>query len=608
MTRRDGALTALWAAALGAWVLPGFLQWSRALYNFGDLYTYHYPLRHLVASTLQAGRLPFWNPYIFGGLPLAANPQTVLFYPVAVLGRLLPTLPALTLDAGLHLFWAGLGVVLLARQAGLRSSESWVLGVVYALSPMLVYRVTEGIPTLLAALAWVPWCWLAWLSGRRGFLGLVWALQLLCGHQQFLVINAAAMFLARPASFLDFLREGLIALALTAVQWLPTWEFLGQSVRKGWPLSYSLGYSVDARTLLTLVDPAVWGDAVAKTYAGPPSVFFETSCAYMGALVPALAVIGLWRGPRRVPLTLAALGLFFAFGAHNPLYAKLLKDTPLGFLRTPSRWLLALDLGLLFAAGAALKKLRRGPGTVWARAALGVALIAELFVWDRRFLRSEDAWLYVRSSSTLPQQVGDAPFRIMTDVALANPNKTMLYRAMNVNGYEAFYLGRFPLYAARSEGGPAADASRSYLGKLATPEMRRLAVAYKLLADGSFGRDPGHLPLAYPADGGSPLPVTLSLERPRPELWRAAGVWPSGADRLVLSQPLYPGWRALWNGRPVRLELWDGFLQAARAPASQKAGEPFVVEAGYAPTGWPLWAAFTALAWLSLLDAARRAA
>ena len=58
-----------------------------------------------VANPLQAGRLPFWNPYIFSGLPLAANSQAVVFYPLSVLGATLPLNLALTWDFAFHLLW-----------------------------------------------------------------------------------------------------------------------------------------------------------------------------------------------------------------------------------------------------------------------------------------------------------------------------------------------------------------------------------------------------------------------------------------------------------------------------------------------------------------------
>src|SRR4051794_34214718 len=116
-------LVALAAALWALW--PSWLDPRLAPADFGDLFTFHYPMRHLAAEALQQGRLPFWNPYVFSGLPLLANPQAALFYPLSALGFVLPLTPALSWDFLLHLLWAMLGVALLARQARLPAAAAW---------------------------------------------------------------------------------------------------------------------------------------------------------------------------------------------------------------------------------------------------------------------------------------------------------------------------------------------------------------------------------------------------------------------------------------------------------------------------------------------------
>src|SRR6185436_7613848 len=153
MTKKDGPLCAAFAlvllAAFGRLLLgPGLI-----LGNFGDLEAYHYPLRHLAVSTLQEGRFPLWNPYIFAGTPLSANPQAALYYPGSTLHYFFPLAWAFTLDAFLHLAFAWLGAYLLLRRWRLERAGAWTLAVCYAASPFLVYRLAQGIPTHLAALS-----------------------------------------------------------------------------------------------------------------------------------------------------------------------------------------------------------------------------------------------------------------------------------------------------------------------------------------------------------------------------------------------------------------------------------------------------------------------
>ncbi len=613
MARKDSFMLAAFSGLILVLLAPAWFKPWTALANFGDLYAYHYPLRHLVVSALQSGRLPFWNPYIFSGLPLAANPQSVLFYPVSLLGAVVPLNLALTWDFTFHLIWAGLGMALLARRQGMRTLGAWLLAGFYALSPFLIYRVTEGIPTLLASLSWAPWCWLCWLCGGPAWLAAAWALQFFAGHPQFMVVNALGMTVwallhkQRVVLLWRLLFAGLGTLALTAVSWLPLAQFLGRSVRRGWPLMYTTAYSVDLRSLANWFYPNAWGNPLDASYAGPPSVFFETSGVFIGLLGLALAVWGLWRGGLTRALALIGLGLFLAAGGNNPVYLALLKG-PLGWLRTPARYLFLCLWGLIAAAARGWKALEKEfkPAAI-IKILIVLIAVLELASWDKRFLHAEDARPYVSANAAMARAIGGQPFRVMTDPDLASPDKTMLYRAMNVNGYEAFYLGGYPEYAAKSEGHAAADASRMYLRDYESPQMRRLGVRFFLSAAGELRQGSAPLPLIYFSDeAGRASTGEAGLELKSPERWVARGVIPAGASRIVASQPLYPGWRARLDGQSEPLELWDGWLQSLRIPSGLAPGDPFSLELDFIPTRWFLWALISSLSWVGWLWSRQR--
>lgn len=578
MRRSDLALIAVWSAAVLA--LAGSALWSPALalFNYGDLHSYHYPMRHLTASALQAGRLPFWNPYILSGVPLLANPQSVLFYPVSVLGFVLPLSLALTWDSVLHLLWAGLGVTLLARREGLPAGKAAALAAAFALSPFLVYRVTAGIPTLVAALAWAPWCWLALLSRSRGLLAAAWALQALSGHPQFLIVNAAGMALwaglRKPALWLDMLLAGLGALLLACLQWIPTAQFLANSVRTEWPEAFARAYSVEPSSWLTMLAPGWHGTPVDGTYLGLTSYFFEATGVFLG-----LALLASAR------FTTATAALFFA-GLLLPL------GFSGAFLRTPARWQLLALWALLAAAGRGLR--RMGPGLT---AAVFAATLIQLCAWDARFLKAQPAGPYLSPNPRVAAQIAGT-FRVLTDPELANPNKTMLYRALNVNGYEAFYLRGYAAFAARSEGGPAADSSRVFMSK---PSKALHDAGLGAVLD-RFGavRSLRGAGLAYPARGAEPA-GSAAVFMPRPERWLVKTRLAHGADRVVVTVPDYPGWSARVNGRLAALEP-QGYFMSVRPP-----GGPLTLELRYSPPWWSLLVLLSAGAWLALAWRARGA-
>jgi hypothetical protein len=614
MSRNDLTVLGLWCAAVLALLSPVWARHGAAFFNHGDLYTYHVPLRALTASSLQAGRLPFWNPYILLGVPHAANPQAALFYPPALLGAIFPVVTALVWDQIFHLLFAGAGMFLLARFARLDRMGAAVLASAFALSPFLIYRVTAGIPTLLAALSWAPWLWLAWLSGFSGLLAAAFALQLLSGHGQFLVVNGAAMGLwalcrgGRRVLLARLLAAGAAALALTAVQWVPTLEFLRHSVRANWSGSLSGAYALPPGALWTWINPAALGVPADGSWPDVLSVFYETCGGWAGPVALALAAWGAARGRRRgAALALAAVGLFLAYGPRGPLSRAVLGFAVLSYLRTPSRWLFLTLWGAVLLAGAgwaALRGLRLSKGS---RAALALAGFVPLAVWDAAFLRAQDPSPFLAPRAEIVEKLGGRDERVLTDPALANPNKTALYHLMNVNGYEAFYLKGVPAWAAAAEGAPAADASRVYVSRWRSDAAARAGVKARLTPAGVERTEAWPLAAFVDKDGRRVEPdPRLWIEKP--ERWRVTGGVPPAAAGVVLSVPAYPGWRARVLGTSVALVPFDGLFQALPLPASFPRGAGLDLTLEFAPTGWAWLAALSAAAWAFWLSSlARRA-
>src|SRR5882724_7186182 len=76
----------------------------------------HYTPQKYFADSLYAGRLPFWTPYLFSGMPFLADPQVGAWYPlnwpfflVGVTSR------SIEWELALHAFLALIGGYLLGR-------------------------------------------------------------------------------------------------------------------------------------------------------------------------------------------------------------------------------------------------------------------------------------------------------------------------------------------------------------------------------------------------------------------------------------------------------------------------------------------------------------
>ena len=627
MTRRDiivvGALLIfVLVMTASVWARPGW-----AFFNHGDLYAYHWPLRHHTAAALIEGRLPFWNPFVMLGVPHAANPQAALFYPASMLGFLLPAVTALVWDQILHLLWAALGAFLLARSVRLSRAGAAALALAYALSPFLIYRVTAGIPTLVAALSWVPWAWLAWLGplaverGRAAYLpygavggsvllAAIFALQFFSGHPQFLLINAVGMGIWslskgswRAACLLLAGAGG--ALALAAVQWLPTLELLRGSNRSGWPEQFRAAYSLRPTDLLMWLLPDALGTPLNGGWDDAVSVFYESGGVWLGFVILALAAGGLLRGRARLgPVLLLVLGVVLALGANGPI-APLLNAPGFSYLRTPSRWSFLSLWGLWLLAGAGMRALSSSSKTVRVLSLIPLVVLAELWIWDSGFLKSANASMFTKASPAVAARLAGRALRILTDPELANPNKAIVYRMRNANGYDAFYPASAARWAATAEGQPAADSSWVLVSRWKSDAAAHAGVSARLSPEGIEERE-GAWPLAsfLDAKGGRVTPdPTIKIDRP--ERWRVTGSIPRGAIAVALAETRWPGWRAALDGRAVPLAPWGpAFQSVALAPGVATIDLRF----DFSPSRWFWWAALSATAWALWFTAIMRRA
>lgn len=349
----------------------------------GDVFTYFYPLWAYRNAALSAGRLPLWNPYLFMGAPFLANSQAGVLYP--------PNWPLAPLDAPTavkvaiitHVAWAAIGTHLFARRSLRLSIPAAALAAI-VFAPGGYFTAQAEHINQLQGLAWLPWLFLLWgeaaLYHRRRFilwLAMAFAMQLLAGHSQTTFISGVGLgvwalyytlisLFPRPlrgktgeriplpsplqggGPGRGWRREGMtvawpllalalaviLSLGLTAAQILPTLELAGLSNRSGGlPFREAVSFSLR---------PQIVGRALLPAFA--VEALFSEYVAYVGVAALILSLLGLWarrRDPHTVALAiLAALGLFFALGAYNPVYWALVRFVP-GFdlFRAPARWL-----------------------------------------------------------------------------------------------------------------------------------------------------------------------------------------------------------------------------------------------------------------------------
>ena len=142
----------------------------------GDLVSFLFPTYRFAAGELAAGRLPLWNPTLYGGAPFVGDIQAgFLYLPNLALFLINPAFPYTSLQwlAILHLFWAGLGLYVLLRtlrfetieqtDSGVSPAERAHISRTAALFGALAFALCDplfihlGNLNLIAVLSWLPW-------------------------------------------------------------------------------------------------------------------------------------------------------------------------------------------------------------------------------------------------------------------------------------------------------------------------------------------------------------------------------------------------------------------------------------------------------------------
>jgi Bacterial membrane protein YfhO len=133
-------------------LMRGFLG-GRLSTQHPDILAYWLPTYCALGKGLAAGHVPAWNPFVMGGAPFAADPQSGWLYaPAMALFSALPCANAMGLMIALQPMLAGLGIFAFARSEGLSRPAATVGGLAMAL-PLAGSRLGLFLP-FPASLAW----------------------------------------------------------------------------------------------------------------------------------------------------------------------------------------------------------------------------------------------------------------------------------------------------------------------------------------------------------------------------------------------------------------------------------------------------------------------
>ena len=327
----------------------------------------------LTELMLKKGQLGLWNPYIFMGFPLLAEPEVGPLYPFNLLFALpIPHYYALTLFIVIHYSLAAVFTYLLARSLDISPAGSFISGLVFAFGGFLMAQLRNI--SILTGCIWLPLilCLFSQAIRRRSYTfaagaGIVLALQILPSHPQIILYVLIVLGLyylyslltlpraeIRPVLTLSLisLTTVVVGMSLAATQLIPAWQLKDLStLSEGGTYDFVTAYSLPPLRMLSFLFPNFLGNPVIG-YKGEP--FFAEHHAYAGILPLILAALA-W-GKRRNREArffglLALVSILLALGNATPIYRLLAYVPVYNYFRIPARWLYTLTLSLGILAG-----------------------------------------------------------------------------------------------------------------------------------------------------------------------------------------------------------------------------------------------------------------
>jgi len=343
-----------------------------------DFIAFYMGMKQFLYNELHANHsIPFWNPYLFGGIPFWAHFESSIFYPLAFLFWLLPPIQAYGYTMFLHLLLAGYFMFMLARSFGISRAGSFVAGAVFMCNGFIMSTLYLGRLNPVQSYIWLPivvYFLNRALTSKTPYFsasiaGALWGVQILAGAPQdaFYTFLASLLFLVYSIkgglkannyginlviiAFLLF----LFGVAVAAIQLVPSFEFIGESVRATldrYKMVTMASYPPEG--IISSIMPHFFGNYVKDNFwvsNVPWSI--PQSNLYVGILPIILLFFVAYRNPdnKKVIIfagSLAIIAFVLALGRHTPVY-KLAYLFP-GFdkFRSPSKiivlWVFALGL------------------------------------------------------------------------------------------------------------------------------------------------------------------------------------------------------------------------------------------------------------------------
>lgn len=346
------------------------------------------PWRKIVIDQWKQGHIPLWNPNTFSGVPLLANIQSAVLYPLNVLFLIFPFIDAWTMLILLQPLLGGLFMYWYLRSLGLRAIASLLGAITWIFSGFNIAWMTWG--TISHVSLWLPLALLSIdmsfprrresnitalktgspiKSGMTRIKILLWTIifittltfQFFAGHAQvslYFILVVIAYGTTRILQVKERKKEILlfglllsVSALLTALQWVPLLDWIRQSSRviegSNW---HTEGWFIPWAHLIQFIAPDFFGNPTTLNYWGQWN--YGEFVGYVGALPLIFTILAILFGRTKSRLFwVVILAVAFLFALPTPIaYLPFILKVPILSSLQPTRLLFILDFSLAMLA------------------------------------------------------------------------------------------------------------------------------------------------------------------------------------------------------------------------------------------------------------------
>ncbi|MCM8781908.1 MAG: YfhO family protein, partial [Candidatus Omnitrophica bacterium] len=348
-----------------------------------DISRYYYPLRKLIRQQFESGIFPFWNPYLFCGIPLFATLQNCVLYPLSIIYYLGDFSEMFDFFILLHLFLAAFFMYLLMKELGLSKLASFLASFSFAFSGYMISAINLAIS--LSSAAWFPLVLYFYKKGLTEdsaqrlkwivFSALALVMMFLAGDPAIVYISLLILFFISLYFFFEdaiekkkfssnhlkpFFITAVLFILLSLFQILPFLEFVVQTERKGMPWWVASGWSVPVTDLISLIIP--FFNDINWYFGDYWQVQSWLDNYYMGLIPLCFCFIGIFfdkSKKSRLLILLSIFSLAIVLGKYSAFYAFLYEFVPLfRLIRYPVRFFFLIAFCLAALAGIGLDYFR----------------------------------------------------------------------------------------------------------------------------------------------------------------------------------------------------------------------------------------------------------